>query len=111
MKKTTQENIEEVKNYLDKVSKHVYFDGTRYLIVNKINNKYYVWRGESFEEESGYTTEVNINRNVSWFAENAKNYTSHELFLIDHIDTKYHSVRQNKLIREFRKFEEKITAA
>jgi len=111
MKKTTQELIEEVKNYLDKVSKHVYFDGTKYLVINKINDKYYVWRGDAFEEGNGITTEVNIDRNVSWFAENAKNYTSHELFLIDHIDTKYHSVRQTKLIREFKKTEEKMVAA
>lgn len=109
MKKTTQEIIEEVKNYLDKVSKHVYFDGSKYLIVNKINNKYFVWRGNTFEDNSGTTMEINIDRNVSWYAENAKNYTSHELFLIGQY-TKYHSIKQTKLIREFRIFDKKEVA-
>ena len=58
--KTKKENIEQVNNYLDKVSSHVYFDGTYYLIINKKrDNKYYTWEGKEIGT-AGTRTEIII---------------------------------------------------
>jgi len=90
----------EVQDYLEKVSRHTYQSGDRYmkLIIGDDVYKVIEW---SKRLDKYVIREINVAQNIKWYGENAKCVTSHDSFLNkpSMYGDKYSGIRQTKYVK------------